>query len=117
MRPPPRSTLFPYTTLFRSGPRDLDLEGAHAMFHRLLGGVLGRNLSRERRRFARALEPFRSRRGPGDRIALSIGDRDHRVVERRIHVRDARGDVLAFAPTDAGSGFLTHDARSFRGSA
>src|SRR2546426_8796312 len=38
IRRPPRSTLFPYTTLFRSGVRDVDLvQVAHAA--RLLGVV------------------------------------------------------------------------------
>src|SRR3712207_8754080 len=32
IRRPPRSTLFPYTTLFRSGPRD---RGTHLRRHRL----------------------------------------------------------------------------------
>src|SRR6266566_4384020 len=94
----------------RPGPRHLDLEGAHAVFHRLLGGILGRDLGRERRRLARALESLGPGRGPGDRIALGVGDGDHRVVERRIHVRDARGDVLALTPPNAGSGFLAHRA-------
>src|SRR3712207_8336170 len=37
IRRPPRSTLFPYTTLFRSGFRDveeLEAEGADAIIHR-----------------------------------------------------------------------------------
>src|SRR3712207_7836778 len=33
IRPPPRSTLFPYTTLFRSAPAD-DLAGGHALDRR-----------------------------------------------------------------------------------
>src|SRR6185503_17150885 len=72
---------------------------------------------RERRRLARALEAVAARRRPGNRVALRVGDRDHRVVERRIHVRDARRDVLAFAPADAlWCGFLAH-ARSCCGPA
>src|SRR5258708_11014935 len=44
IRRPPRSTLFPYTTLFRSGPRDLPLvSGGHPEGHRARqGGVLVR---------------------------------------------------------------------------
>src|SRR3712207_5819317 len=61
IRRPPRSTLFPYTTLFRSR----------------------------------------------DRVALGIGDGDHGVVERGVHVRHAGNDVLAFAAADAGS-FFSH---------
>src|SRR5664279_2995679 len=90
----------------RTRARHFDLESAHAVFLRLLGGVFGGDLRGVRRRFARALETHGPRRRPGDGVALRVGDGDHRVVERRIHMRHARRDVLAFAPTDAG-GFLT----------
>src|SRR5947209_115305 len=80
----------------RARPRDLDLERTHAVLHRLLGGVFGRDLGGKRGRLARALEPVAARRRPGDRVALRVGDRDHRIIERRVHVRDARCDVLAF---------------------
>src|SRR5690348_18070796 len=42
LRPPPRSTLFPYTTLFRSKHAELHLVlkvGPHAELHRLRAGV------------------------------------------------------------------------------
>src|SRR5579872_321515 len=97
----------------RTGARDLHLECAHAVFLRLLSGVLGRDLRGVRRRLARALEPHRARRGPGNSVALHVGDGDHRIVERRVDVCDARSDVLAFAPADARS-FLTH-SEPFRG--
>jgi hypothetical protein len=45
-------------------------------------------LLREPRKAATA----RSR--PRERVALAIGDRDDRVVERRVHVRDRVRDVL-----------------------
>src|SRR3546814_19731669 len=53
------------------------------------------------RRFAAALETQGARRLPGNRVALRIGDGDHGVVERGVHVRDARGDVLELAATNA----------------
>ncbi len=96
-----------------AGPCDFDFERAHAVLLRLLGRVLGGDLRRIRRRLARTLETHRPRRRPGDGVALYVGDRDHRVVERRIHMRDAGGDVLAFAPPDA-RGFLSH-SEPFRG--
>ena len=65
------------------------------------------------RRFARPLETHGARRRPRDRIALGVRNRDHRIVERRIHVGDAGRDVLAFPSPDAGS-FFTH-SRPFRG--
>ena len=59
------------------------------------GRGLGRELRRERRALARALEPDVAGRGPRERVALLVGDRDDRVVERRLDVRDPVGDVLA----------------------
>src|SRR5262245_31804275 len=73
----------------RARTRDLDLEGAHAMLLRLARSVFARDLSRVRGRFARALEAHGPGRRPGDRVALGVGDRDHRVVERGVHVRHA----------------------------
>src|SRR6266849_975331 len=40
----------------RTRALDLDVEGAHAMFHGLAPGILGGYLRRVRRRFARAFE-------------------------------------------------------------
>src|SRR5437868_2302462 len=85
----------------RAGALDLDLERADAMFGGLLAGIFRRDLGRIRRRLAAALEAHHARARPGDRIALRVGDRDHRIVEARIHVGDARGDVLALAPSEA----------------
>src|SRR5665647_407462 len=106
----------PYAAQVAAGAwtRDLDFQRAHAVLLRLLGGVLGRDLRGVRRRLARALEAHGARRRPGDGVALRVGDGDHRVVERRVHMRDARRDVLAFAPANAG-GFLTHSLNPFRG--
>ena len=80
-----------------------------------LRGILGRHLGGVGRRLARALEAHGAGRRPGDRVALRVGDGDHGVVERGVHMRDARSDILAFASADApgGGGFLTH-SKSFR---
>src|SRR6201999_2888833 len=91
----------------RTRARHLDLERAHAVLLRLLGGILGRDLRSVRRRLARTLEAHGPSRRPGNGVALRVGDGDHGIVERRIHMRHARRDVLTFAPADAG-GFLTH---------
>src|SRR5688572_30736548 len=98
----------------RTGARDFDLERAHAVFHGLLRRVLGGNLRRVRRGLARTLEAHGARRRPGNRIALRVGNRNHRIVERSADMRDTRSDILAFTFTDAG--FLTHH-QSFHGSA
>src|SRR6266566_4151561 len=104
IRRPPRSTLFPYTTLFRSRPdrrlatgawafhEDLDL--LEAVLHALPRARVGRHLRGERRRLARALEPGRAGGLPGDHVALLVGQGDDRVVEARLDVRLADGDVL-----------------------
>src|SRR5207237_1978316 len=94
-----------FTARTRTG--NFHFQRAHAVFLRLLGNVFGRDLRGIGGRLARALEAHRAGRGPGNRVALRIGDGDGRVVERRIDVRDARGDVLAFATAYAG-GFLAH---------
>src|SRR5450756_956180 len=67
----------------RTRTRHLDLEGAHAVLLRLLGGVFGRHLRGVGRRFARALEAHGPRRRPGNGVALRVGDGDHGIVERR----------------------------------
>src|SRR6185437_8642284 len=94
-----------FTARTRTG--NLDFEGAHAVFLRLLGDVFGRDLRGIRGRLARALEAHRAGRRPGDGIALRVGDGDGGVVERRIYVRDTRSDVLAFTTAYAG-GILAH---------
>src|SRR5262249_61441959 len=62
-------------------PRHFHFESAHAMLLGLAGHILARHLGRIRRRFARALETHSPGRRPGDRIALGVGNRDHRVIE------------------------------------
>src|SRR5258705_1141052 len=68
----------------------------HAVLLRLAGGVLGGQLSGERGRLARTLEADVARRRPGDDVALRVGDRHDRVVERALDVRSAVRDVLLF---------------------
>src|SRR5215470_10233049 len=99
---------------FTTGPRtrDLHFKRAHAVLLGLARHILACHLGRVRRRFARPLEAHGTGRRPCNRVALGIGNRDHRVVERRVHVGDARGNILAFTPPDADS-FFTH-SRPFR---
>src|SRR6195952_2584957 len=94
-----------FTARTRTG--NLNLQRAHAVFLRLLGYVFRRDLRGIGSRFARTLEAHRSRRRPCNGVALRVGDGDGRVVERRIHVRDAGRDVLALTAANAG-GFLAH---------
>ena len=46
---------------------------------------------------AEPLKPDVAGRGPGEDVALGVGDRDDGVVERALDVGDAEGDVLALA--------------------
>src|SRR6202000_2978683 len=89
----------------RTGASNFNLQRAHAVFLRLLGDVFRGNLRRIGSRLTRTFEAHRAGRRPGNGVALRVGDGDGRVVERRIHMRDAGGDVLAFTATYA-SGFL-----------
>src|SRR5205814_157591 len=91
--------------------RVLDLEdrlfatGAGAFYfhfdfhHAVLAGFARRFLSSatggEGSALASALEANRASRRPGDRLAVGVGDRDHRVVESRLHMRHAARDALA----------------------
>src|SRR5947199_4937466 len=49
IRRPPRSTLFPYTTLFRSGPADVLERAEKCVAHRGVDRVHGRIVNREDR--------------------------------------------------------------------
>src|SRR6478735_3548585 len=62
----------------------------------LLDAVLLRLAGSVRRRLARALEAHATRRRPADDSARRVGDRDDRVVERRLDVGLAQRDVLLF---------------------
>src|SRR3989442_766023 len=77
-----------------AGALDADLDVLHAAFLRRSPGALGGDLRGERRRLARALEPGVPRGRPGKSVALPVGDGHDGVVERRVHVRDALGDVF-----------------------
>src|SRR6476469_7886619 len=77
----------------------------HAHFHRPqahgLGSVArvdGRLRGGERRALARSLEPDGARARPGDHVALGVGDRHDRVVERRLDVRQAGVHDALLAP-------------------
>ena len=57
--------------------------------------LLGGDLRGERRALARAAEAATTRGRPGQRVALAVGDRDDRVVEGSMDMRDAVEHVLA----------------------
>src|SRR4029077_7257111 len=72
-----------------------DLDRAHPVLERLLGGRLGRDLSGVGRGLAAALEALRTGRAPRDDVPIHVADRDDRVVERALDVSLAVDDVLA----------------------
>src|SRR6185295_472816 len=78
----------------RAGALDAHFDHLHAVLLRAHAGLLGCNLRGERRALARAAETAAAGRRPGQRVALAIRDRDDRVVEGSVHVRDRVRDVL-----------------------
>jgi hypothetical protein len=61
----------------------------------LLGCLLSSTLAGKRRTLAASLEAGCASTGPAERIALGVGDRDHRVVEGRYDVGDSHGHVTS----------------------
>src|SRR4051794_17313548 len=78
----------------RARALDEDLDLLQALLDALAGGGVGGDLSGERRRLAGALEAGAAGGLPRDDVALTVGERDDRVVERSLDVRLADGDVL-----------------------
>src|SRR4051794_1143802 len=83
--------------LLATGARtlDVDLDLAHSVLHRPASGALGRQRRRVRRALPGALEAGNAGRAPADHRATEVGDRDDRVVERRLDMDVPLGDVLA----------------------
>src|SRR5439155_561884 len=72
-----------------AGTLHAHVHALHAEVQRFARRLLGRHGGGEGRRLLGALEPSFAGRAPGDRVALQVGDRDERVVERRGDVCDA----------------------------
>src|SRR3954470_5324401 len=69
-----------------------DLDLLHALLDAFARRGVGRHLRGERRRLARALEAGAAGGLPRDHVALTVGERDDRVVEGRLDVRLADRD-------------------------
>src|SRR5690349_13135802 len=78
----------------RARALDEDVDLLDAVLLRLAGSGLRGHAGGVRRRLARALEAHATRRRPADDGARRVGDRDDRVVERRLDVGLAQRDVL-----------------------
>src|SRR6266567_4531062 len=81
-----------------------DLDLLQAVLHALACTRVGGHLCGERRRLTRALEASRAGGLPGDHVAFLVGERDDRVVERRLDVCLSDRDVLSDAATRAAPG-------------
>src|SRR6185369_7318073 len=82
---------------FTSGARTFhtDFHFLQSVAHRLAAGVLRDHLRGVSGALARAFKAALAGTGPADHVASHVGDADDRIVERSLHVRDARVDVLA----------------------
>src|SRR5690606_22596350 len=78
-----------------AGATDTDFHVLQAVFLRRNASLLGRHLGGERRALARATKTATTRGRPGQCVALTVGDRDDRVVEGGVDVRNAIQHVLA----------------------
>src|SRR6476469_10307129 len=82
--------------LLSAGARTLhvDLDLAHAVLHGPLRGAIGRQGGGVRGALAGTLEAGHTGGAPADDRAVEVGDRDDRVVERRLDVDVPLGHVL-----------------------
>uniref|UniRef100_E6Q8B0 Uncharacterized protein n=1 Tax=mine drainage metagenome TaxID=410659 RepID=E6Q8B0_9ZZZZ len=80
----------------RSGALHQHFGALHPVFDRFTRRRFGGHLRCEWRRFFRALETEITGRGPRNDVSVTVGNRYDRVIERRMHVSDARMDVFNF---------------------
>lgn len=73
-----------------AGAFDADFDVFHAEFDGFFRNLLGRHHTGKRRAFPAAFESAGAGRRPAQNVALHIGDRDDRVVEGRLDVRNPR---------------------------
>jgi len=71
-----------------------DFNLTHPRIGSLSRGLAGSLLRGERRSFSGTAKAPSSRRRLGDKVAVGIGDRDHRVVKRRSDMNDPVRNVL-----------------------
>lgn len=72
-----------------AGTLDANFDFPQTVLDRLLGRLLRRGLTRERRALSAALEVRRAGGGPAQDVALHVGHGYDRVVERRLNMDDA----------------------------
>src|SRR5216684_5236856 len=79
----------------RARTADTDFHATHTVITSHIGGVHRSLLGGEWRPFARPAEAERPGTLPGENVPGLIGDGHNRIVERRLNVGHAVGDVLA----------------------
>src|SRR5438067_2760860 len=87
---------------------DEDLDLLEAVFHGAPRGCFSRHLRGKGRALARALEALAAGAAPGEHVALRVGQRNDRVIERGLDMRLAHRDVLLFATPGADDFLLWH---------
>src|SRR6056297_298958 len=78
----------------RAGALDAHFDVLDAVLRRGVAGLLGGDLRGERRALARTTKTATAGGGPGQRVALAVRDRDDRVVERGVDVRNGVHHLL-----------------------
>ena len=79
----------------RARPLHSNLDVPHSKLAGLLGCLLCSTLAREWSAFATSLEATGASAGPAKRVAFWVRDGHCRVVEGRVNVGDAVGDIAA----------------------
>src|SRR5258707_5713595 len=111
IRRPPRSTLFPYTTLFRSA-RGLAIEDALAQLLRFIGSrpLVGYYLEFDVAMIERVLRPWLGTGLPNERIEVSALYYDHRFRQLLPWQQQAPEIDLRFATLMANLGLPQREA-------
>lgn len=78
----------------RTWPLDEDVDLSESVLLSTASCRLRSDLRRKGCALARTLEAVRPRARPRNHIASGIGQRDDRIIERRLDVRLASGDIL-----------------------
>ena len=86
-----------------AGTLNINFYNTHAVLHGSLGSLLRSHLSREGSALPGTAEAAAAGGSPGDRVAVKIGDRNERVVERGTDMSLAALDVLLLAALAAGN--------------
>ena len=79
----------------RSRPFDLDFHFLHTEFRSPFRTGLGRTLSSKRGALSASLKSDSACRCPAQNVSVHVRDRHDRVVERRLNVGDAPGNISA----------------------